>query len=522
MGQLTEATHLRLDLKAWILPVPVLAALGGCVTLPELPDVPDQVAMPAAKGGALDSLIASAEAAHPGQSGFRLVSDGTEALVVRIQSAKLAQRSLDVQTYIWHTDMTGVYLGNQLLDSADRGVRVRLLIDDLDARAKNEGFAALAAHPNVEVKLFNPWVTRDGLLSQAGETALSFRRINRRMHNKSWIADNRIAIVGGRNVGDEYFGAAQEMNFVDLDFTMVGPIVRDVSATFDEYWNSPSAFPMEVLAPDAVNEDALARLRRRIADRAAETAESRYAIALRGQDVLREMFTGDRPVQWSSKYEFIADDPGKVKMTRRDARRAQVGLALLPLLREAARESTIISPYFVPGRRATKEMIDSASSGTRVRVLTNSLVANDVAAVHGGYSRHRRKLLKGGVELWELKPAAGTASSSLFGSSGASLHTKAFVMDGRKVFVGSYNVDPRSTWLNCEQGVLVEDEVLAGEVEALFAESTNGKHAWRVTLDGGGLRWSDGSTTFDRDPEATNWQRIQAWMTRILHLDAHL
>ena len=252
-----------------------------------MPDAPDTVALAPAEGGTLAERIGPAEAAHPGQSGFRLLSDGSEAFVVRMQSARLATRSLDVQTYIWHADVTGAYLGQVLLESADRGVRVRLLLDDLDARAKNDGLAALAAHPQVEVRMFNPWVTRKGTLAQAGEGALSFKRINRRMHNKSWIADNRIAVVGGRNVGDEYFGAGEEMNFVDLDFAMLGPVVRDVSANFDRYWNSPSAYPMEVLDPDGVNPAALDRLRKALAVRAADAKESRYATALQGADVVQ-------------------------------------------------------------------------------------------------------------------------------------------------------------------------------------------------------------------------------------------
>ena len=261
-----------------------------------MPDAPDVVAFAPAEGGVLAERIGPAESAHPGQSGFRLLSDGTEAFVVRMQSARSATRSLDVQTYIWHADTTGAYLGQVLLDSADRGVRVRLLVDDLDARAKNDGFAALAAHPNVEVRMFNPWVTRKGTLAQAGEGALSFKRINRRMHNKSWIADNRIAVVGGRNVGDEYFGAGEDMNFVDLDFAMMGPIVRDVSATFDRYWNSESAYPMETLDPEAVTDAALERLRSGLEKRAGEAKESRYATALAGSDLVSQMIAGEWPV----------------------------------------------------------------------------------------------------------------------------------------------------------------------------------------------------------------------------------
>jgi cardiolipin synthase C len=500
-----------------------IVALGGCAELPPRPDLPAEAAIAADAAGRLDERIGPVEARHAAESGFRLVKEGTEAFLVRMQSARLAARSLDVQCYIWHSDLTGIYLAQQLIESADRGVRVRLLLDDLDARAQNDGFAALAAHPNIQVRMFNPWVTRDGTLSKAGEGLFHFNRVNRRMHNKSWIADNRIAVVGGRNVGDEYFSAGDDINFIDLDFAMIGPVVRDVSAAFDDYWNSASAYPMEALDPKAVNDEALAGLRRKLANRLAGEEKSRYAAALRGDDVVRQLLAGDWPMQWSATYEFVADDPRKVTMKKGDPGRTQVGLALLPMLQAAKSEVTVISPYFVPGDEVTAAMTAAVAAGRQVRVLTNSLVANDVAAVHGGYSRYRKSLLKGGVQLWELKPvASGGSGSSVFGSSGASLHTKAFAVDGEQLFVGSYNLDPRSTWLNCEQGVLVEDEALTGELEALFGKQTDGAHAWRVTLEKGNLRWSDGRETFDSDPKASGWRRFQAWLTRVLHLDAQL
>ncbi len=475
-----------------------------------------------ADGGALDELVAAAEDRHPGESAFRLVTAGTEAFAVRMQSARLAARSLDVQTYIWHADLTGIYLALQLLESADRGVRVRLLLDDLDARALNDGYAALAAHPRIDVRMFNPWLTRSGTLAKAGESAMSFKRINRRMHNKSWIADNRIAIVGGRNIGDEYFGADEEMNFVDLDFAMLGPVVRDASAWFDKYWNSASAYPMEILDADGVNEEALGKLRNRLKQYTSETGNSRYAAALRGDEVVKRMIAGDWPMEWSAKYRFIADDPAKVTMKRRDARRTPVGSTLLPMVLAAESSINIISPYFVPGDEFTAALIGAVGSGKQVRILTNSLVANDVAAVHGGYMRYRRPLLKGGVQLWELKPGRNAAASSLFGSSGASLHTKALSTDGQELFVGSYNVDPRSIWLNCEQGVLVDDAALTVQLDGIFETQTTGQHAWQVTLKDGRMAWSDGKESFTSDPKASAWRRFQAWMTRVLHLDAQL
>ena len=239
-------------------------ALAGCASLEPRPELPAAAASPAGSGTPLDDLIAGVEARHPGESGFRLVREGPEAFAIRAASARLAGRSLDVQTYIWHADPTGGFLAHEVLAAADRGVRVRLLVDDMDARAKNYGFAALHAHPGIEVRMFNPFETRSGSVTFVLEALGNAKRINRRMHNKTWIADNRIAIAGGRNLGDEYFGASEDVNFVDLDLAMVGPIVRDASASFDRYWNSPLAYPMDVLAPDAVSPAALEALRERI------------------------------------------------------------------------------------------------------------------------------------------------------------------------------------------------------------------------------------------------------------------
>jgi putative cardiolipin synthase len=486
------------------------------------PELPPETAVPAGSGTALDEVTAAAEESHPEQSAFRLVTEGTEAFVIRAQSARLAGRSIDVQTYIWHADLTGIFLAQQLLDAADRGVKVRLLLDDLDARAKNAGLAALAAHPNIEARMFNPFASRKGGLSKASEGLRSFGRINRRMHNKSWIADNRVAVVGGRNVGDEYFGASEEANFIDLDFAMIGPVVRDASASFDRYWNSPSAYPMELLDEESITEPALEKLRGELASRLAGVEDGRYATALRADDAVKRLVSGDWQMQWTRTWRFVSDDPHKVTMKKKDESRTHVGAELLPLVQGTQTELTIISPYFVPGDRVTAAFVGMAQSGKGVGILTNSLAANDVAAVHGGYARYRKDLLAGGVKVWELKPTAESMDSSLFGSSGAALHTKAFAVDGRTLFVGSYNLDPRSTWLNCEQGVLVENETLAKQLEGIFDTQTSGPRAWQVTLNGKDLQWSDGTATFDSDPDASFGRHFQAWLARVLHLDAQL
>jgi len=496
--------------------------------LPDRPDLPHEAAPAPAIDSSLDRVISEAEAQHPGESGFRLVVEGTEAFVLRAQSAQRAARSIDVQTYIWHADATGLFLAQRLLEAADRGVRVRLLVDDLDARAKHAGFAAIAAHPNVEVRLFNPFATRSGSVRLAGEGVRDFGRINRRMHNKSWIADNRIALVGGRNLGDEYFAASDEVNFVDLDFVMVGQVVRDVSASFDKFWNSSAAWPVEALDADAVNETALGTLRTKLAEAAKAGEQGRYAKSLRENDGIRKLAAGEWQMQWSGNFRFVSDDPDKVTMDKKDASRSVVGAALVPMIRDSTQSLEVISPYFVPGEQGTAGLTARAKAGAKVKILTNSLAANDVASVHGGYSRHRKQLIEGGVQLWELKPAKlasgekAAGDSKGIGSSGASLHTKALTADGKTLFVGSYNLDPRSTWLNCEQGVIVENAALAAQLSGIFAWQTEGSRAWQVTLEKGDLRWNDGSQTLDSEPEATFGQKFQAWFAKAFHLDAQL
>jgi putative cardiolipin synthase len=485
--------------------------------------LPPTSAIPPGDGTELDRLIAGPESQHPGESGLRLVGEGPEAFAIRARSALLAGRSLDVQTYIWHADTTGKYLAHRLLEAADRGVRVRLLVDDMDARAKNQGFAAIAAHPNVDVRMFNPFKSRRCRLTQMAEMVGHFNRINHRMHNKTWIADNRIAIVGGRNLGDEYFGASEEVNFVDLDFALIGPIVRDASESFDRYWNAGTTHSMSTLDPGGVTESALADVRAMLSEHAAVAEASAYADELRTDDSVKRLVAGDWPMTWTDTFQFVSDDPSKVSMPKGALERSHVRTMLIPVARGARRSLTLISPYFVPGEDGTQILVDAARAGKRVRVLTNSLIANDVAAVHGGYSRWRRALLEGGVELWELKPVPGSSvSPSLFGGSGASLHTKALSVDGERLFVGSYNIDPRSAWLNCEQGVFAGSEELATRLETIFDAQCERARAWKVTLRDGRLHWSDGHEEHERDPRASSWRRFQAWMTRALRLDAQL
>jgi putative cardiolipin synthase len=499
-------------------------SLAACVSLEPRPELPVESAVPPALGSQLDDRIAAEEAKHPGESAFRLVSEGPEAFAIRARSVMEAGRSIDVQTYIWANDGTGEVLAYRLLQAADRGVKVRLLVDDMDARSKNYGFAALDAHPNIAVRMFNPFQSRSGSLAFAFEAMGSFSRINRRMHNKTWIADNRIAIAGGRNLGNEYFGASEDVNFVDLDFVMVGPIVRDASASFDKYWNSPLAYPMSILAPEDVTPEALDALRKKAAEFVPSESERSFAEGLQKNDEIRRLIAGDWPMQWATRYKFLSDDPLKALGQGGGVAGSQVLTLLGPVAKSSRKNLTVLSPYFVPGKEGTKAFVDAAKAGSDVRVLTNSLAANDVAMVYGGYSEWREPLLKGGVKLFELKPLPGsTAKSSMFGSSGASLHTKALTVDGSIIFVGSFNLDPRSTSLNCEQGVFVENPVLSSQLEGLFETQASGARAWAVTLDEhGDLRWSDGTKTWDSAPDASFGRKFQAWIARVFPVSSQL
>jgi putative cardiolipin synthase len=505
----------------WAWPLMLLLATG-CAQLPPRPAALAESAVATGTGTEIDRLIAPAEERNPGQSAFRLVSEGPEAFAVRAHVARIAGRSVDVQTYIWHGDQTGFAMAHVLLNAADRGVRVRLLLDDMDARAKNDGLAALDAHPNIAVRLFNPLPSRSGTMAFVGDMMGDAKRLNRRMHNKTWIADNRIAIIGGRNLGDEYFGASAEANFVDLDFAVVGPVVRDASASFDRYWNSEAAYPIAVLSPEQVDEEALARLRETLARSMEQAKQGRYAELLRRDDAVTRLVGGDWPMTWSSEYRFVADDPTKISKDA-NLESSDVLAVLAPVLRGAQQDMTIVSPYFVPRDGGTTVLVEAAQSGKRVRVLTNSLAANDVAAVHGGYAEYREALLEGGVQLWELKPLPGVRTqTTLFGSGGASLHTKGLTVDGTTIFVGSYNLDPRSTSLNTEQGVLVKSDVLAQQFMELFDLQASGQRAWRVKLIDGKLSWTDGSKTYDSEPEASGGRKFQAWLAGLLPIETQL
>src|SRR4051812_10989667 len=459
--------------------------------------------------------------AHPGRSGIHPLSDAHDAFAARVLLARAAERTLDVQYYIWHHDRSGMLLFKALRDAADRGVRVRLLLDDNNTSGLDATLAALEAHPNIEVRLFNPFPTRR---LRALAYLTDFSRLNRRMHNKSFTADNQATIVGGRNVGDEYFGASTESAmFVDLDVLAVGPAVRQVSDDFDRYWASDSSYPVDrLLAPvDATQkaelEAAGARMER-------EPASAAYLAAVRESPFVRRLMERQLELEWAAT-RMVSDDPAKG--LGGGAPETAVSSKLRMIVGEPGADVQLVSAYFVPTEAGVASFSALAARGVKIRVLTNSLEATDVAAVHAGYAKRRKALLQAGVALYELRRLSGPAevrsAGGLMGSSASSLHAKTFSVDGSRIFVGSFNFDPRSARLNTEMGFVIDSQALAQRIDTLF-EHRVPDTAYEVRLgQNGQLYWIErhggAIERYDTEPGASLWRRAGVAILSVLPIE---
>ena len=457
---------------------------------------------------------------NPGMSGVILVPDGLDAFAARAISARQAGRSLDVQYYIWKDDLSGHLLLNELWEAAERGVRVRLLLDDINTRGKDGALLAFDQHPNIEIRVYNPFRNRDGIgrLLELVQRAWS---ITHRMHNKAWIADGRVAVVGGRNVGLEYFDAAEDVNFRDLDVVVFGPEVQSASDIFDSFWNSEAVVPIAAL--NSKSERRLDAVMAGIREEVHSAEARRFLDQVDASHSVRRYFLQTLEPYWSDSLRIVSDPPVKQNGQRRD------GWLIGPILddlRSARGKALVVSPYFVPGPEGVALMAQLVRAGVHVGVVTNSLAANDVLAVHSGYSRYRKRMLRHGVALYETKPGVAT-ESSVFGSSGASLHTKAYIVDDRRGFVGSFNVDPRSIDLNTEMGLFFDDPALGAALRDLYLHLSSPALAYWVHLDHDGrLRWLDSAATppqvLGNEPESSRWQRLLVWVMAWLPIESQL
>ncbi len=467
----------------------------------------------------LGRAVAPVVAQHPGQAGIHALPHPPGAFAARILLAGAAEKTIDAQNYMWHGDITGFLLYEKLWQAAGRGVRVRLLVDDNNTAGLDATLAALDSQTNLEVRLYNPLTHRR---VRALSYVLSPRRMNHRMHNKSFTVDSQATVVGGRNVGDEYFGAGDGTVFTDLDVLALGPVVREASAEFDRYWNSPSAVPATALLSPA-GADQVQRLESRFASVRAETEAEDYLRALRETTLVQELLEGRLTLEWTQA-QLLCDDPAKTLDTGQGD-----DLLLLPQMLERvgrpARTMDLVSPYFVPMSEGTAVFRDLVRSGVRVRVLTNSLTATDVTAVHAGYAKRRRALLEAGVQLFELKRAPGEGGPGSRGRSSASLHAKTFAVDGAKAFVGSFNFDPRSARLNTEMGLVIDSHDLARRLAEWF-DARVPLLAYEVRAQDGGLSWvertASGEKRYDSDPGAGFLRRAWVGFLSILPIEREL
>ena len=468
---------------------------------------------------AIGNEIVSLAAQHPGESGFAIIRRGRPAFTARVMLADLAQRSLDVQYFLWERDATGRILADRLLRAADRGVRVRVLIDDVNLKDSDAGIAALDAHPNIEIRLFNPFAHRG---SRLVGLIVDFDRVNHRMHNKLMVMDNAMAIVGGRNMSDPYFEVDSVANFRDLDITAGGPVVRELSKVFDRFWNGEWSVPIAALVDRPYGEADLREGIQRMRD---AIANGTYPHPL-DQDVgaltsaLSAIIHG---FAWAPGH-VVFDDPASIS----DPSLRVMNKLLHQRLDRVQRELTIESAYFIPLDRGVAKMKELTDRGVHVRVLTNSLASNDVVAAFSGYSKRREALIRSGVELYELRPEPGPARQRLFGFGGRSgLHTKAIVFDRQDVFIGSFNLDPRSSAINTEAGLYVQSPTLAEQVIDYMNEGVDPEVSFRVQLDNhGDLFWvasDEGKPLrYDTEPVTTFMQRFKAGFIRMLPVESQL
>jgi len=457
--------------------VALVVLLYACSSLPPQSNRTQTYAMNDTQTTRLGAAFGPKEQEHAGLNAFHLLADAVDALVARIVLTEAADRTLDLQYYIWHDDLVGRQLVASLLRAADRGVRVRVLLDDLGTNAEDQSLLALTAQPNIQIRLFNPVANRS--FKKAG-AVVEFSRVNRRMHNKVLIADNQAAILGGRNIGDEYFGASSVVAFGDLDVLVHGPIVRDASKAFDEYWNSDASYPIDRLTGHSADPQQLAALRVRLDAYLASQQDTPYVVQAR-ERLVRLIHSRDADFTWGEA-TLLYDDPSKITRGPEETQ-GHLMSQWRALDFQAAHEMLIVSPYFVPGKTGVAWIRAMTGRGVQVTVLTNSLAATDVAAVHAGYERYRKDLLAAGVHLYEMKPVVDEKTAekhqSIFGSSKASLHAKTYVFDRSNIFIGSMNLDPRSIVLNTEIGVYCKSEALAMQVVDGI-EANLDRIAWRV------------------------------------------
>jgi len=521
---MTPSLHRSLPAAVWFV---LVLLCSGCGSLP--PDTAvkreSSHAILASKDTALGRIAANS-LPQRGLTGFRLLPIGSEALDTRIALAKRAQATLDLQYYLMANDDTGRYLMRTLRDAAGRGVRVRLLLDDLYLSGEDPLLLGLAATPNVEIRLFNPFPCgRESLVTRFVCSLASFHRVEHRMHNKLFIADGAMAVAGGRNIANEYFMRAGVTNFVDLDAFVTGALVPQLQFLFDYYWNSPFVYPLHAIVPPHADAATLqAQFEEMTSEKHTVPPPVPPATDVLGYAPISDELNDNRIGLIWAIADAYADPPDKIAAMMAGQERLPyldeeaVRFNVLERLRMAQKEVVLTSPYLIPGTKGIEVMRELRARGVKIKLLTNSLAATDEPLVHIGYKRYRKTMLKMGVELHELSPTRAKRNLRLgmFGKSHAALHAKTAVIDRRLVFIGSMNFDPRSEKHNTEMGLFIESPQLAREMLRLMdLDKLQASYMLRLAKDGETLQWlslddSGNTVATDTEPDVSEW--LQIWL----------
>ena len=528
--------------------------LSGCQNLPKQPHLPESQNLSARvnalyqqnstlksehsdnennqdnpNGSAIDntdlvSAISEQNNIHPDLSGYHPIVTGANAFAARSILTEMATRNIDVQYYIWHDDQAGHLLLKDLWKAAERGVIVRLLLDDFNSNAKlDQQLLRFASHPNIAVRIINPLMHRK---FQMLNFVTGLPRINRRMHNKSMIFDKQITIIGGRNIGNEYLSNDQNSQFADLDVLLIGKVVADIDNSFTSYWSAPIAFDIETLVTldKGATSDFLAGLDKLDEDDKNNSRSSLavYKTAIADSSIDTDLVNKRVPFRWTDM-QFLSDDVGK--LTKSVPANTNLVHQLRTLLGSPSKKLTIISSYFVPTKDGVSTLVQLADSGVDIKILTNSFDATDVTAVHSGYSQWRPALLRAGIKIYELKSTAseekrGNKLWKARNQSSTSLHTKTFAIDDHQVFIGSYNVDPRSANINTEMGVIINDDELARQLHQALSDNLLSQ-AYEVKLmDNDQLQWhtveNEEKVIYNSEPRVGMsdhiWLTIMSWL----------
>ncbi|MDB4438464.1 phospholipase D family protein [bacterium] len=497
--------------------------LTGCGGIPDIIDKPVAKARPVPSAG---PLVATSRTLARGRakqdSSLLLLANNKEALDWRLALVDSARSSVDIQLYLWHESSSGRLLFDRLLKAADRGVRVRILVDDFLFQAKEKDIAAICRYqPNLEIRIFNPTRLRGNPVGSAWEFLFNFSSLNRRMHNKTFIADRSMTIVGGRNVSDSYFGLNPDYNFFDLDVLASGPVVADVSDGFDQFWNSAKAYPGGRLTKRGRSED-LVRIRKELARLLEEEKDSRLkSFAIKPQSWSRKL--GGLPsLIVEGRATFLQDAPNP------DEDKRTVVTNLAQMTNSQKGELIFVSPYLIPSEEGIKRLGEARVKGIDIGVLAPSLAANNQAAVYGHYRKKRGPIIDQGVVLFELKSRPGAELRSLVDTypvraKAVNLHAKAVVGDRSKCFVGSLNLAPRAVRINTESGLLIDSPELSRELFELIKESAGAQNAWQVSRDERGrMTWSSDDEKLKKAPKAKMSKRILSFIVGLLPIEGQL